>query len=108
MSFFGPHTVTRLRPLGVDHHGDPVEGEPDARVIEGCLLYPRGSSEEEGRSATVIVGMVLLAPPGSDILVTDEIAFRGVTYRVDGRPGAWGFLDGTEACLQVALKDSDD
>lgn len=101
----GPHVVVRERPLGVDAHGDPVEGQGDLETIEGCYVLPRSSDEAQGRAGTIIVGLTLYAPADSDVLATDLIRWEGTTYRVEGRPGRYDWPDGAGAVLQAALEE---
>lgn len=68
-------------------------------------MWPRGSSETIDASNTVIVGLELLVPPGTDLVPTDKVRVRGDVYDVDGDVGEWTSpLTGTSAGLQVALK----
>lgn len=104
-------TVTRLRPLGLDQFGDPLPGTITELDIPGCAVWPRdgnaaGGNENTDFRNTVISGLMILAPPGSDIEPTDRFRVRGLVYEVDGEPGVWGPspLTGTEAGVQVALK----
>ena len=95
-------TVVRNRrgPKGKHNEPGPIL---DSIPIEACQVYPRYSTEESGRSGTVIVGMTVVAPPGSDILERDEIVWCGNSYDVEGQPGPWTYFDGDPAGLEVAL-----
>lgn len=99
----GPHTVVRLRGLGADGHGDPIQGEPDRRTIEGCYVIPRFSTEADQRAATVIVGKTLMAPADADVLEHDQIEWESRVYDVEGEPGRYDWSDGEGAALQAAL-----
>jgi hypothetical protein len=83
-------TVTVLRPGGVDQFGDP-SGSGTTHTVAGCALAPRTSNEDiQGRGDTVIVGLTLYAPYGSDITATDKIQIPGgLIYEVVGEPGQW-------------------
>lgn len=90
-------TVTVIRSGGRDNFGNP---EPVTRhQIPGCLVAPRGSEEGANTFAnTVITGAELFTPAGADVLATDRIIARGVTYDVDGEVGDWG-VGGKQAAL---------
>lgn len=104
----GNEVVWAWLPVPRGKHGDPGTGTPVKVRIPGCVLYPRGSTEANGRESTVIVGMTLLAPLGSDITSKHMIDHRGTTYRVEGKPGEWRFLDSADAALEVALEEATD
>lgn len=99
-----PVTITVLRG-GRDQHGDPLPTAP--HDIADCIVYPRYSSENDTRGEQVIVGKAVLAPPGADILATDQVRIDGVVYDVEGEPGDWShpFVD-WHAGVQVALTRS--
>lgn len=98
----GPHTIE----IGHDvpgKHGTPGTFVAD-QTVTGCLGYPRGSSEDGGRSATVITGYTVLAPAGTEVTPQSRIRFKGLIYDVVGDPGEWDFLDGQTACVQINLE----
>lgn len=82
-------SVTLIRPAAVDIHGDP--GAETTTVQAGCTVYPTGSGDPLliGRAPTD-AAMTVLGPPGWDVLTSDEMAVRGVRYRVVGLPFDWG------------------
>lgn len=55
----------------------------------GCGLAPRGSSEVVQGRDTVITGVTLYAPAGTDLRATDQVRVGGVLYDVDGLPGVF-------------------
>lgn len=85
-------TVVRVRssPGGTDDYGDPIESTTDREPIDGCLVAPARSSEptDRGRGG-VVVGWTVLAPPGSDVVFTDQLEVRGVLCDVEGEVGDW-------------------
>lgn len=90
-------TVTVIRPGGRDNFGnvEPVT----SHQVAGCLLAPRGSDEGANTFAnTVITGAELFTPPGADLLPSDRVVARGVTYDVEGEVGDWG-AGGKQAAL---------
>ncbi|HEX5541114.1 MAG TPA: hypothetical protein VFX60_06060 [Micromonospora sp.] len=109
MNFAYPETAIVLRaPLIEDRYGNEVRDWVNQERIEsdGWAFAPRFSDEasDAGRQG-VIVGLTGLGPPGADVLATDRMEVRGLTYEVEGEPGEWrnpftGWLPG----IQVALK----
>jgi len=99
-------TVVRLRGgSGHDEDGDPNTGAADRTDISGCLVAPRYSDEPAGRGRHgVVIGLTLLAPAGADLVHTDRIEIDGVTYTIEGEPGAWTGtrVGGVEAALKRA------
>lgn len=62
--------------------------------MPGCGVSPRdsnaaGTNEIRGGRDTVIVGLQLFAPAGTDLRVTDRVRVAGVLYEIDGQPGAF-------------------
>lgn len=98
-------TVTVVRPAERDNRG-VIEGEPDEHELVGAVTAPRSSSSttEHARNGAV-VGLVLYAPPGSDIVRTDLVRVGDDLYRVDGEIGTWtspysDAVDGIEVALR--------
>lgn len=90
-------TLTAVRPGGKDKFGDPLPAtETD---VAGCVVWPRSSTETENHSDTVIVGLSVLFPSGTDIKATDQVRRAGVLYDVDGEPGTWDADTGIEVAL---------
>lgn len=84
----GYETVTVERATGPA----PRHGEPPAAVttmqVSGCTVLPRTSSEDiDPRANTVIVGLTLIAPGGTDLRATDVVVWQGERYEVEGEPG---------------------
>jgi hypothetical protein len=103
-------SIVRIRPLGFDDNGDPIEGEPDRLTLEGAFVAPRSSTDVDDRGrAGLVVGWSLFGQYGADVLhsdqieLTDEPAPDGI-YEVDGDAGQWkNPLTGWEAGSEVAL-----
>lgn len=102
----GPHTL-EVGHVEPGRHGERGEFAPE-RTVEGCMVYPRGSTEDTGRQATVITGLTALLPPGSVVGPRDQVRFKGEVYDVDGDVGEWDFLDGSAAAVQVNLERAKD
>lgn len=93
-----PHgeTVTILRPGAPtrDKYGNDVPG-PDTEIpVSGCAVAPRdgsGSGDNELTDArdTVITGLSLWAPHGTDIRATDRVRVGGEIYEVQGNSGSF-------------------
>jgi len=82
--------------------------------VEGCAIYPAGSSELVEARDTISDTAMLLAPHGADIKATDEVfvpdnpavppPYRNTRWKVDGTPAGWqspftGWKPGTEIRL---------
>jgi len=96
------HTVTVVRPGVVDYLGDPSPGTEFQ--LDGCVLAPRGSSEVNDFSQTVLEDVTLFCPAGADVRASDLVRWNGRTYSVQGTPSVWEspFSDWTPG-QQVAL-----
>lgn len=86
---------------GRDDRGQPLPGPDESFDVPGCVVTPRqetpavGGPDQQGRD-TVIDGITVYAPPGTDVRTTDKIQvleedrYQGVTFDVTGEPGDWG------------------
>ncbi|MFJ7417989.1 hypothetical protein ACIQXD_05170 [Streptomyces uncialis] len=112
MSYPYGETVVRLRrgpSPGRDPRGQPIPGPLVETPIRGCGVAPReetphvGGEQQQFRD-TVIVGFTVFAPPGTDVLTTDQVRIRGVTCKVTGEPGDWlrNPFTGTHGPVQFA------
>jgi len=94
--------LSRVR-SGTDTYGNDVWTTTET-VVDGCIVWPRTSSELVQGQDMVIVGLTLLAPAGTTIQPTDQVKVAGVTYEVDGQPGDWTSpFTSWDAGVQVAL-----
>lgn len=93
-----PHgdTVTIVRPGAPtrDDYGNDVPGAPTEIPVAGCGVAPRdgtgaGANELTDARDTVISGLVLYAPYGTDIRATDKVRVGGQLYEVEGLPGSF-------------------
>lgn len=100
----GGHTVTVVRPVGFDRHGDPLPGDPTETVVTGCSVQPASTTEDLDGRDTVAELWDLYAPAGTDLRATDRVRFGGILLEVDGEPLSWDDHRGTAHHLEVRLK----
>lgn len=89
-------TVTILRPGAPtrDAYGNDVPSEPTETDVPGCGIAPQdangagGNEIVQGRD-TIIVGLVLYAPSGTDLRATDKVRVASLLYEVVGQPGVF-------------------
>lgn len=105
-------TITRLRTgasPGRDAYGVPLPGVVVETDIKGCVVTPRqetpqvGGADQQARD-TVIVGLTVYAPHGTDIVTTDRVRIKGRLYEITGQPADWGVspFTGTPGVVQFA------
>lgn len=97
------HTVTVVRPSGdVDYLG---EGGVDTEfAVSDVIVAPRGSSEANDFSQTVLEDLTLFVPAGTDLRATDRVRWQGRLYAVAGRAALWESpFSGWTPGQQVAL-----
>lgn len=89
-------TVTILRPgpSTEDAYGNDTPSTPTEIPIHGCALEPQdgtgaGANEIVDARDTVLAGLKLYAPYGTDIRPTDRVRVNGVVYDVNGQPGGF-------------------
>lgn len=87
-------TVTRIRTgasPGVDRYGNALPGVDVDTPIDGAAFDPGGSLEpvEAGRAQTVTTPKVYFYQSSPDIVSTDRLRVRGLTYQVIGHPAVW-------------------
>lgn len=101
----GPDTLILITPARTSPLGDPVPGSRVEREVKWCAVYPRTSTEADGRAGTTIVGLTAQMPiPMEDVTSTMLVSYRGREYKVDGEAVQWTYLDGVDASCQVNLK----
>jgi len=93
-----------------DGFGNPgTAGTP--RKFDGCAVYPRGaSSEDSGRSATVLDGYTILIPGNVAVASSDEVEWArqpGIWRKVVGKPGLLVSLQGEELGTQVNVSGAE-
>jgi hypothetical protein len=87
-------TIVRPGPPTQDAYRNDVPGIPAETDVPGCGIAPRDGNGSGGNEIvqardTVIAGLVLYAPSGTDLRATDRVRVAGVLYEVDGPPGAF-------------------
>lgn len=105
-------TVTILRPgpASEDIYGNDVPGAPTEIPVAGCAVAPRdgtgaGANEITDARDTVIAGLIVYAPYGTDIRATDRIRVGEAVYEVDGQPGSFRSpFSGSTGPVVAALK----
>ena len=75
-------TIIRPGPATQDAYGNDAPGAPTEITVTGCGLAPRdgassGSNELTDARDTVITGLTLYAPYGTDIRATDKVRVHG-------------------------------
>lgn len=101
---FGETVTLRTRTVtGHDGDGNDVYGSTSS-TVPNVPVWPRNSSELVQGQDTLIVGLWVLLPPGTDVSAVDVVTVYGKDYSVDGEPGLYRSpFTGTDAGVQVAL-----
>lgn len=102
-------TVTRLRaPYIVDRYGNETSTRDWSLAasldIGGCSVQPMASDETLGDRDARLRRWILYGPANIDVVATDRISHKGITYEVKGPArnwtGATGNLDNTQLELE--------
>lgn len=93
-------TVTRITENNVGDHTPGLTHD-----VTGCAVWPTtGTETVAGGMDVVIFGVTVYMPPGSDVLSTDTVLVRGLSYNVNGEPVSFvSPFTGTQ-WLEVHLK----
>jgi len=103
---FASQTVTVLRPLTVNDHGDITPDwsqEPVTHLLTGCSVQPprlpRTAVTSGGHE--VFTDLVLYGPANADLQDTDRVVFDGDVYAVTGAVHRYetGVIDHIEVFL---------
>lgn len=101
----GTETIVVHRPTVVFGRTGEVTTWAAPRAVKGCIIVPRTAGDElNDRQNTTIIGIVVYAPPGTDVKATDEVTARGVRWRVDGEPGDYRSAGGQRKTVAVNLR----
>lgn len=102
-------TVTRLRaPYIVDRYGNETSTRDwslaTGVVIDRCSVQPMAGDEILGDRDARLKRWILYGPPNLDVVATDRIVHKGITYEVKGPAREWtgatGNLDNTQLELE--------
>lgn len=98
-------TILARTKTGKDSQGNATYTWADQVSIDGCVMWPRSSSELVQAQDTVLVGQNLLLPADAPTIApTQRIRVAGIVYEVDGEPGVYvNPIEGTRGGTQVAL-----
>jgi hypothetical protein len=108
---FANRTITVTRPGRYQDHGswyDDWENPEPERDIEGCVVFPGTSTEDNDRQDAQKVLYTVLAPPGSDVTAADKIRVDlepGLDLGVYGRPRPVPSPSGNLDHLHIELAD---
>jgi hypothetical protein len=108
---FATHSITVIRPGRYEDHGywyDDWENPEADRVIEGCVVSPGVSTEENDRQDAQKVAYTVLAPEGSDVKVSDKVRVDlepDLDLAVYGRPRPVPSPTGRLAHVRIELSD---
>lgn len=103
-----PEVLTRIR-QAKGKHGDPA-GAPSEVDIPGCVVWPQdgnasSSNEKTDGQDTVIIGYAALVPPGTDVLATDQLRWRGQPFDVVGEPAIFTTpFTSTDPGIQISMR----
>ena len=101
-SFAFAETVTVTRQTQAKH-GDRTNGV--AHDVDGCVVWPSTTTEVTGTQDTVTWDWVVLMPPESDVLATDKVTVRDITYDVVGEPSLYKSpLTGMQSGIEVRIQ----
>ena len=90
---------------GFDPYGDPIESTTARDDITRCIVEPTGSTEGTTRGRVgVVTSWTISAPPGTDVLSTDQVEVRGVVCDVEGEIGDWRTDAGGPGSVTVRVK----
>lgn len=83
-AFAAGETITVYR-VTENQYGDKTLGV--SHDVDGCAIWPTTGKETiTGGEDTVVFGLTILAPTDCDVLSSDRILVRGITYDVNGEP----------------------
>lgn len=98
----GVRTIVVVRKTKVDRL-DPTPSVETSHPIEGCVVLPRTSHEEE-KGWVIVEGRQIIAPYASDILAGDQVDVDGKRWDVDGEPGDYEKKNGRGKATIFYLK----
>lgn len=82
---FVRQSIERLRGTSTTDHGNTVWTYPDTgTTINGVVVDPVQTREDNINRQATITQYKVLAPPTADVLDTDRFRYRGKVYQVVG------------------------
>lgn len=72
--------------------------------LTGVSVQPMTATETTTDREYTATHLNLYAPPDADLLATDRVIWRGVTYEVDGPPVTWVDLAGVDDHVEAVIK----
>jgi hypothetical protein len=73
-----------------DEYGNPIPGAPgDDLPIPGCSVQPGAGVEVFDRRDALTTVYTVWAPITADVIDTDQIAYAGTVYDIDGPVQRW-------------------
>lgn len=105
-SLMPKETVAVLRAPLVRDHGVTVQDweSPSVNFVEGCLVEPGATVEDNENRAGVSIAFTVYMPDGSDINATDRIRLPSGDYSVVGEPERWKSPTGLLSHVKVLLQ----
>ena len=116
---FAQETVVRIRtaPGGFNPYGDPIESTTARDDVTRCIVEPTGSTEGTTRGRVgVVTSWTISAPPGTDVLSTDQVEIPrgfhlvegvevpGTVCDVEGEIGDWRTNAGGPGSVTIRVK----
>jgi hypothetical protein len=105
-SHVGEDTITVLRaPLAVDRFNAEYRDWPRATATElvGVAMQPLANLEQPAGREFVTTRYRLVAPSTADLLATDRVLWRGVTFELAGPPEVWADMRNVAHHIEAAL-----
>lgn len=72
-----------------DAHGNPIDSWAAPVDIDVYAVAPRTSSEPDPARSEVVVGLQVMAPPGTTVDHRSRVVVDGVEYEVEGDVADW-------------------
>ncbi|GGK61238.1 hypothetical protein Sme01_02880 [Sphaerisporangium melleum] len=100
-------TITVLNPGAPtrDSAGNYLPGADIETPIEGCAIWPTGSTEDTDTQDQTAERLSVLIPPGTPVSSISRVRVWGYVYNVTGAPMPWRSpLTGTSAGIELHLE----
>lgn len=111
-------TIVRTARGPLPRMGDAGADTVTRVSVPGCMSYPNTVTETVSRKTgtesstpaqdTVVFGLTVLMPAGTDVRASDQVEVAGVLYDVNGEPSKWKSPStGHRSCTEVQLKGAE-